>query len=161
MILNFLFFRPCFTNSFGPIGPWCWIKIKYEKNPDDNSNDFTGITWSYLIYVFTWVNIFIISYKISRVIAYFNSRSQEIKFSLNKIQERKYIKKSKYIMYAFPLILIICKIPATINRCIVLILEEESAILYHFQAAFSCLCGFLHSIVFIYIHRRYIFRIKE
>lgn len=64
-------------------------------------------------------------------------------------------------MYAFPIILVICKIPATINRCVIFLFEEKSAILYHFQAAFTALIGFFNSIIFVYIHRKYIFPNKR
>ena len=140
------------TNSYGPTGPWCWVYTQDDV--------VLNILWSYIIYFFCWANIFVISYKFYMLISYFNSRSEEIKFNQNKIEERKYIKKSKYIMYAFPIILIISKFPATINRCIVLILDINSPILYHFQASFSACIGFFNSLVFIYIHRRFILKKK-
>ncbi len=132
----------------GPAGPWCWV-----NNQDDKAEN---ILWSYIIYLFSWMNIFVITYKFYRLISYFNSRCQEIKNNQNRNEERKYIKKSKYIMYAFPIILIFTKLPATINRCIVMMLNEQNKILYHLQAGSSVLIGFFNSIVFVYIHRRYL-----
>lgn len=61
-------------------------------------------------------------------------------------------------MYAFPIILIVSKLPATINRCIVIMLGLNNPYLYHFQAAFSSSIGLFNSIVFIYIHRRFIIK---
>ncbi len=63
-------------------------------------------------------------------------------------------------MYAFPIILIVSKIPATINRCIVLMINHNNVLIYHLQASFSALIGFFNSLVFIYIHRKHILKRK-
>ncbi len=63
-------------------------------------------------------------------------------------------------MYAFPIILMTSKLPATINRCTVLMLNENNPILYHLQASFTPSIGLFNSLVFIYIHRRFILKRK-
>ena len=138
------------TNSIGPSGPWCWVN---HNEPDGNYP--LNIMWTVFDYGFGWFNILIICYKFSKLIIYFRSRSQEIK-NKNRIEESRYIKKSLYIMYAFPLILIISKIPGLINRIKIFITDKENPIFYHFHASFSVLVGFFNSIIFIYIHKKYL-----
>jgi len=145
-------YSPLLTDSFGPAGPWCWVDTYQEIS--------INIFWSYLIYIFCWGNIFIMTYKFYKLIKYFNSRTEEIKFNQNKLEERKYIKKNKFVMYAFPIILMLTKIPATMNRCFVLISGTQWILLYHLQASFSVSIGIFNSIVFIFIYRRFIFRRK-
>ena len=89
------------------------------------------------------------------IIRYFSKRLREIKNS-DKEDEKKFIKKNKFIMYSFPLILIITKVPATINRSISILYGKSCFGLYFLQSVCAPLMGIFNSLVFFYIHKPFI-----
>lgn len=140
------------TNSYGPSGPWCWIQNPCGKHESKLSKEDI---WIYIMYTFMWLHILIICSHFYKIIKYFTKRLREIR-NQNREDEKKFIKKNKMILYCFPIILILSKTPATINRVMFIFFSFESLILFHLQAAFSPLIGILNSFVFIHIHAAFL-----
>jgi len=107
------------------------------------------------MYTFMWTHILIICTHFFKIINYFTKRLSEIR-NQNREDEKKFIKKNKMILYCFPIILILSKTPATINRVMFIFFSFENLIFFHLQAAFSPLIGILNSFVFIHIHAAFL-----
>jgi hypothetical protein len=112
--------------------------------------------WKILIFFYKWINIIIITYKFYITIKNLNTRENDIRNREDKIEERDYIKKSKYIMYSFPLILILLKFHTLIESilCIFKIYYDKNIFLFT-KAICDSLIGFFNCIIFLSIHRKY------
>ena len=137
-----------FTNSYGLVGAWCWINIK--------SKSTTIIIWSGVIYGFIWLNMAFQLYSTYKTIMYFRLRSKEIRNSNDKEKEREFIKKYILILILIPIILLVTKLPGSINRWYEVIVSEESTLLYTIHAFVSCLQGFLNSLAYSFFYRKLI-----
>ena len=71
----------------------------------------------------------------------------------NKDDEIKFLKKQKFIFYSIPFILIISKLPCSINRLFIIFINHDSYFLYILQALSSPLVAVLNSFVFFSIHK--------
>ena len=140
--------RPLFTDSYGSKGPWCSVIIK--------SNDPQGRFWVVLIIFFKWFKIALITYKFHITIKYFNSRENDIRNRIDKDEERIYIKKSRYVMYAFPVILIFTRVPCLIDWFIYTVLQVHNEALLYIEAICGASNGIFNSLIFLFIHRRFI-----
>ena len=140
---------PLITGSYGPAGAWCWMNLR------DNSDNIS-LTWAIIIYVFHWLNIIFNFIAIVKSIQYFNIRAFEIKEQNEK--ESNFLRNYCIVLKFFPIILIICWLPATNNRLYNFITDDENVVLYSFHAFFSSFQGFLNSLVYSYYYRN-LFRI--
>jgi hypothetical protein len=140
---------PLLTNSYGPAGAWCWMDLR------DNS-DTVGLLWAIIIYVFHWLNIIFNFIAIVKAIQYFNIRAFEVREQNEK--EANFLRNYCIVLKFFPIILIICWLPATTNRLYNFITDDENVILYSFHAFFSSFQGFLNSLVYSFYYRN-LFRI--
>lgn len=111
--------------------------------------------WIYVMYAFMWSNILVISLHFYKILCYFKLRLREIR-NQNKEEEKKFLQKNILILYCFPLILIIVKSPATLNRVAAIFFKFHSVLLFHLQAAFSPMIGVLNSFVFFHIHIKFL-----
>jgi len=130
---------------------WCCVKA----DNDDSNKDF-GTFWEIAVLFYKWINIILITYKFHVTIKYFNTRENDIRNRNDKIEERNYIRKSKFIMYAFPIILIILKVPCLIDWIISTVFNDTEESLLFLEAICGPLIGFFNSLIFLFIHRRFI-----
>lgn len=144
-----LFFAiaPLFSNSYGPAGAWCWLNTKNHENT-------TAWIWSLVIYLFIWGNIIVNLISIIKSINYFKIRTFEIEEE--NIDEANFLRNFCIVLRFFPIILIICWLPATINRIYLFASRRENTFLYTIQAFFSNLTGFLNCIVYSYYYKTFI-----
>lgn len=108
---------------------------------------------------YKWINISLITYKFYVTIKNLNTRENDIRNMSDKTEERDYIKKSRYVMYAFPLILIVFKFSSIIKLIFFMfkinddIFTEENFL--YVESICEPLIGFFNSLLFLFIHRRY------
>jgi hypothetical protein len=140
---------PLLTQSYGPAGAWCWMDMR-------DNNDNVGQFWAILIYIFNWVNIIFNFIAIIRSIRYFNIRAFEVKEQNER--ESNFLRSYCVVLKFFPIILIICWLPATINRLYNFLTDDENVVLYSLHAFFTYLQGFLNSLVYSFYYRN-IFRL--
>jgi len=138
---------PLFLNAYGPAGAWCWLYTK------DLKNDFAW-TWSLIIYLFNWLNIIFNIYAVSKSIRYFKIRIFEIKE--DNLEEANFLKNFCIVLKFFPIILVICWLPPTINRIYLFISKTENTFLYSMHAFFTNLTGFLNCLVYSYYYKNLI-----
>ena len=146
---------PLMTNSYGPAGAWCWMNVR-------NNSDNVAMIWAFSIYFFHWLNIIFNFIVIIKTIRYFKIRAFEVQEKNEK--EANFLRNYCIVLKFFPIILIICWIPATTNRLYNLITDYENTTLYSIHAFFSSLQGFLNAIVYSFYYRnlfRVCFKIKE
>jgi hypothetical protein len=141
---SILSFGPLITNSYGPSGAWCWLNVT-------NNRDKPALIWGLIIYCFAWINIVFNIVAIILSINFFKVRAFEIQ------EERKeefcFLRDYCIVLKFFPMILVICFIPATLNRIYSSVTEKDNTILYCFQAFFDYFQGFLNSLVYSYYYR--------
>jgi hypothetical protein len=135
---------PFITHSYGQAGVWCWLNTK-------NLNNYSAWVWSLTIYIFHWCNIIFNIFAVYKTIRYFNIRAFEVKE--DDKQQANFLKNFCIMLKFFPIILIICWVPATINRIYLFASKRENAFLYGFHAFFTSLIGFLDAIVYSYYYR--------
>ena len=141
-----LSFGPLITNSYGPTGAWCWLKLKIR--------DPTASVWAFVIYIINWLHILLNIVFVCKSISYYKIRVFEI-MENNKI-EADYLKQYCFVLKFFPMILIVCWLPGTANRLYYFITKIENTGFYSFQAFFYSLQGFLNSLVYSYYYRNLI-----
>ena len=122
-----------YFKGFGKSGAWCWLKI---EDKSENKIIFVIISYGCM-----WIFIILNLYFIIKVILTLksNQKSEEEKILVDKI-----IKKLRL----YPIIMIICIVPATINRLYNLSNNQEIAILFYIQTFFDSLQGLLFAIIF-------------
>ncbi len=138
---------PLFLNGYGPAGAWCWMNTK------DLKNSFAW-AWSIIIYIFNWLNIIFNLFAVIKSINYFRIRTFEIKE--RNLEETNFLKNFCIVLKFFPIILIICWLPPTINRLYIFISGDENTFLYASHAFFGNLPGFLNCIVYSYYYKNLI-----
>ena len=119
----------------GPAGAWCWLDIDSE-----DVNKIKIIRKLELIYYsFMWLMIIINSYFIVNVI-----------FGLRKLEteeNKDIIQRSVSRLKWYPIVLVICLIPASINRLLNYYNYDYLALVY-LHTMFDSLQGFLFSLVY-------------
>ena len=138
---------PLFNNSYGPAGAWCWLNTK-------NLDNTMAWLWSLFIYIFNWVNIIFNIFAVSKSLIYFKVRTFELKE--DKLEEVNFLKNFCIVLKFFPIILIICWLPATVNRLYLFASGDENTFLYTIHAFFSSLTGFLNCLVYSYYYKNLI-----
>lgn len=138
---------PLFFNGYGPAGAWCWLNTK-------NLENHAAWVWSLIIYIFNWINIAFNIYAVSKSISYFKIRTFEVKE--DNLEEANFLKNFCIVLKFFPIILIVCWLPATVNRIYLFISGNENTFLYSIHALFSNLTGFLNCIVYSYYYKNLI-----
>ena len=137
---------PLFSESYGPAGAWCWLNTK-------NHNNTPAWIWSLIIYIFIWVNIIFNIIAIIKSINFFKLRTFEIQEQDQNNDEANFLKNFCIVLKFFPIILVICWLPATINRIYLFASNVENTLLYSMQAFFSNLTGFLNCFVYSYYYK--------
>lgn len=135
---------PLFSNSYGPAGAWCWMNTKNHEN-------VSAWIWSLIIYIFIWGNIIFNIIAIIKSLRYFKIRTFEVEEKNN--EEADFLKNFCIVLKFFPIILVICWLPATINRIYLFASHKENTGLYATQAFFSNLTGFLNCTVYSYYYK--------
>lgn len=138
------------TNSYGTNLVWCTVRANKKHHK------VIGIIWEVAIMLYKWINIVIISYKFQITINYFNARENDIKNRLDKKEEKNYIRKSRYIMYAFPLILIFMKVPCLFDWVFYLFFNKSIKVIMYIEAFSGPLIGFFNALIFLIIHSKFI-----
>ena len=119
---------------------WCNVSSDWECNKE------IGTFWEVSVIFYKWINIFLITYKFCVTIKYFKSRENDIRNRMDKNDERDYIRKSKYIMYAFPFILILMKVPCLIDWIISTVFNDTEKFLLYIEAVCGQLIGFFNAL---------------
>ena len=101
---------------------------------------------------YIWIHIFILIFQFYKIIQYFKRRIREI-INKNKDDEIKFLNKKKIIFFSIPIILIISKLPCSINRLFMIIEDKNTSFLYILQAIASPLMAVFNSFIFISIHK--------
>lgn len=138
---------PIFSQSYGPAGAWCWLNTKDLQNS-------TAWIWSLLIYLFNWINIGFNIFAVSKSLRYFSIRIFETKEE--NLDESNFLKNFCIVLKFFPIILVICWLPATVNRIYLFFSGIENTFLYTIHAFFSNLTGFLNCLVYSYYYKNFI-----
>ncbi len=128
------FFRILFTDTYGSSGGWCWIDIYEDHRPIVNKLVlfYFCIQWFFII-----LNLFFIL----KVINILNE---------NVTSRNKYLMKIYSVMKWYPIVQIICSLPATINRLYDIIAKENNFALMITQSIFDSLEGCFITIVFLF-----------
>ena len=142
-----LTFLPFITNSYGVAGAWCWLNTK-------NLDDSDAWLWSMGIYIFHWCNIVFNIFAVCKTIKYFKIRAFEIEE--DNQEQSNFLKNFCIVLKFFPIILIICWVPATINRIYLFATGIENTFLYTIHAFSSSLIGFLNALVYSYYYKSHI-----
>jgi len=122
----FMTILPIFSGDYGPAGSWCWIK---------NSN--RSLAWRFFeFYIPLWIAIIFNSYSYYKVIKFIQ---QEMHDNLDDRLTRRFM--------LYPLILVICWLPATINRINTLFFKA-SMFLNILHRLFGSLQGILNAIIY-------------
>lgn len=137
---------PYLTDSLGCSGAWCWIDIY-------NTNTLTYL-WIVSIYVFDWANILYIIYALVVACQYFEKRKVEINSDQTKSKELRFLTKYVMILKAFPVILMINRMPGLINRLYTLFFHHNSFYLFMIHSIAINLSGFFNSLIYSYFYRR-------
>jgi len=136
---------PYLTDSLGCSGAWCWL--------DFFSQDKFTYIWTISIYLFDWLNIMYIIYAFFVATRYFEKRKVEINDDITKIKELNFLKKYVFILKAFPIILILNRLPGLMNRVYSLISKEDSFFLFMMHSIAMSLSGFFNSLIYSYFYR--------
>jgi len=138
---------PLFFGGYGPAGAWCWLNTK------DLENNAAWV-WSLIIYLFNWLNIAFNIYAVTKSIRYFRIRTFEVQE--DNLEEANFLKNFCIVLKFFPIILVICWLPATINRIYLFLSGNENTFLYTAHAFFANLTGFLNCVVYSYYYKNLI-----
>jgi hypothetical protein len=137
---------PVITNSYGQAGVWCWLNTKDLDN-------YEAWVWSLTIYIFHWCNILFNIFAVYKSVKYFNIRAFEIQ--TDDQEQANFLKNFCIMLKFFPIILVICWVPATINRIYLFASKKENAFLYGLHAFSTTLVGFLNALVYSYYYRNF------
>ena len=110
--------------------------------------------WSLCLYIFHWSNILFNIFAVYKSIKYFKIRAFEIKE--DKKEQSNFLKNFCIMLKFFPMILIICWVPATINRIYLFTAKVENTFLYTIHAFFTSLIGFLNALVYSYYYKSHL-----
>lgn len=134
VIFNFLSFRILFTDTYGSSGGWCWIDIYEDQRAIVYKLVlfYLCIQWFFLI-----LNLFFI-YKVIHIL------------KENITNKNKYLMKTYSVMKWYPIIQIVCSLPATINRIYDIIVKETNFSLMITQTVFDCIGGCFITTVFLF-----------
>jgi len=135
---------PLFNRAFGPSTAWCWLNTR-----DLNNN--AAWAWSLVIFSFIWANIIFNFVSIIKSITYFQIRSIEIEDS--KKEESEFLKNYSFMLRIFPMVLIICWIPATVDKIFTLAQGKHNVVSSTFHGLFTGLQGFFNACVYSYYYR--------
>ena len=91
---------------------------------------------------------------------YFEKRQVEIAGKSEKEKELNYLKKYVLILRLFPIITVITRFPATINRIWGLIFRTDIFVLYILHVSFYSLVGLCNSMIYAFFYRS-VFRCKK
>ena len=153
---SILSFGPLISKSYGPATAWCWM---HTRDPNDN----LAWLWSGVIYSFIWTNIIFNLIAVIKSASYFSQRSKEIENERSK--EAEFLRSYCTMLRIFPSILVICWIPATIDRIYIYATGTHNVVSSTVQGLFTALQGFFNAIVYSYYYRylmkRALFCIKE
>lgn len=128
MLINRLYW----TDTYGISGAWCWVDLTR-----DDSKTFVVIL---VFYSLVWFLILLNCVFVVKLIIMLNNELRTDKEKLKKYT-------NKLIWY--PVIQIICLLPATVNRIIFLINPTNNTpTLDIIQAAFDSMTGFMFAIVY-------------
>jgi len=136
---------PYFTDSLGCSGAWCWIDFF-------NMNSYSYL-WTILIYAFDWVNIMYIIYALIVASQYFEKRKAEINCDQTKSRELHFLHRYVLILKAFPIILMINRLPSLINRAYSLFFKRDSFSLFMMHSIALGLGGFFNSVIYSFFYR--------
>ena len=139
-----LSFGPLITSSYGPAGTWCWMNIRDYR-------DTKASIWAMIIYIVHFVHIVFNVVAIVLSIKHFKVRAFEIKEE--RKEESNFLRDYCIVLKFFPMILILCIIPGTINRAFGFFTRKENLVLYCLQSFFDSIQGFLDSIIYSYYYR--------
>jgi hypothetical protein len=137
---------PYITKSYGQAGVWCWLNTK-------DLNNQAAWVWSLVIYIFHWCNILFNAFAVYKSIRYFNIRAFEVR--TDDKEQANFLRNFCIMLKFFPIILILCWVPATINRIYQFASKKENAFLYGLHAFSTSLVGFLDSLVYSYYYRNF------
>ena len=130
-------------NIYGLSGYWCWIGFKEETPFHDM---FAENIYTFVFYIFTWLNlIFSIGAMISSI-ARFSSTAKKVEEQNEEDFQR--IKFFCDFIFYFPFIRVIGWLIPTANRIFGLCTEGDNKLLYTAHGISMSLVGFLSSIVF-------------
>ena len=144
LLPTILSFGPLITNSYGPSGAWCWINI-------NDRNDYKASIWSITLYIVHLIHIIFNLVAIIKCIHYFEIRALEIQEE-NK-EESNFLRDYCIVLKFFPIILILCFIPASINRAYNFFYKIDNIVLNCIHSLIESMQGFLDSIVYSYYYR--------
>ena len=136
---------PYFTDSLGCSGAWCWIDFF-------NMNSYSYL-WTILIYGFDWANIMYIIYALIVASQYFDKRKLEINCDQTKSKELHFLHKYVLILKAFPIILMINRLPSLINRAYSLLFKKDSFCLFMMHSVAMALGGLFNSVIYSFFYR--------
>jgi hypothetical protein len=142
-----LTFLPLITQSYGYAGAWCWLNTK-------DLEDTNAWIWSLCIYIFHWSNIIFSIFAVFKSIRYFKIRAFEV--VEDNQEQSNFLKNFCIVLKFFPIILIICWVPATINRIYLFATGIENTFLYTIHAFFTSMLGFLNALVYSYYYKSHL-----
>jgi hypothetical protein len=116
-------------------------------------NNIVNDIWSWFIYSFNWCNIIYIVYVATKVTKYFRIRMIEIKDKPEKRKEMNFLQNYLLILTILPVISIVTRLPATINRVYGIFSDSQPFILFLLHDVFWTLTGFFNSLTYIYFFR--------
>jgi hypothetical protein len=118
-------------NTFGPSGPWCWVK----------SGEVKAQIFSILIYIFTWLLIFINFFYNYLIVRYLTKE-------LQSKEEKQLLSKYIWKLLKYPLIQVICMGPGTLFRFFQVALSMEIKGLSVVHILFTCSQGILYALAY-------------
>ena len=123
--------------DFGPSGAWCWLDL-YNEDKKDTVTVFLFV--SYGIY---WIFIITNCYYIIKVIIILRKEHEDEKM-IAEMYTKMFIR--------YPIVMILCLAPSTINRIVSYSINYECnnlrIILYYFQTTIDSSQGFIFAIIF-------------
>lgn len=141
-------------NIYGLSGYWCWIGFKEETPFQDM---FAENIYTFVFYIFTWLNlIFSIGAMISSI-ARFSSTAKKVEEQNEEGFQR--IKFFCDFIFYFPFIRVIGWLIPTANRIFGLCTEGDNKLLYIAHGISMSIVGFLSSIVFfVYQFKSFVYK---
>ena len=128
-----------YFDCIGPSGGWCWLDTETENEDKQNLVKTLIVTMFFIMWIFLVIN----SYFIIKVVFLLNSAIETM-----SDPEKEIIEKHTSKLKCYPIAMIICVLPSTINRLYTLITGNDSIYLIYIQTVFDSLTGLIVSIIF-------------
>lgn len=133
---------PFIHHTYGPAGPWCWIKRNDQSNCQTN---YLGITTRMVLW-FIPSNVIIFVIFVLYVIMWFSLRREKLKYKAKYCPQQELRCKMKMreikVLVLYPIALILVTIPAIVGRLVEMVMTSESfSWIWFLQAIFTPLQG--------------------